>query len=149
MFLLIFALCAIGRFGLLPCSRSPQRRPLCRVRECRFVGLLAALARKVFLFPVQEVCVFGVCCLRLPQGSGLLGSLSGLALAVLLPQCGECPGLFCCVFCFLSLVYFPLFGVLGLCGSSFPLSFVCRETQGVDFLPFVCRGSSAAFGGLL
>ena len=38
VFLLIFALCAIGRFGLLPCSRSPQRRPLCRARECRFVG---------------------------------------------------------------------------------------------------------------
>ena len=38
VFLLIFALCAIGRFGLLPCSRSPQGRPLCRARECRFAG---------------------------------------------------------------------------------------------------------------
>ena len=36
-----------------------------------------------------------------------------------------------------SLVCFPLFGVLGLCGSSFPLIFVCRETQDVDFFPLL------------
>ena len=60
VFLLIFALCAIGRFGLLPCSRSPQGRPLCRARECRFVGLLAVLARKVFYSLYRKFVVCAV-----------------------------------------------------------------------------------------
>ena len=132
--LLISALFAVLRFGFPPFSRAERRR-LCRARECRFVGLLAALARKVVTPCTGSLCFLlsaftsrAASWARCRNRRSLCFSLnSGSALAFsAVPFCG-----------FSRCLFSPFWDSGALRIEVFPLCFVCRETQDVDFFPLL------------
>ena len=134
MLLLVSALFAVLRFGFSPCSRA-ERRPLCRARECRFVGLLAVLARKVFT-PCTGSLWFVLSAFT--SGQRPPGLAVGTGARCASPSMRGVPWPFLlCFLWFLSLVYFPLFGVLAFCGSRFSSLFCVSKDTRCRFLPLL------------
>ena len=118
---LIFQMRVVSEFGFVASAgRVPVRAP--------------ASGRKVFpqcennLLPVQEVCV--LCCLLLPQRSGLLGSLSGVALAVFSPSVRGVHWPFVLCFSAVLACFFSTFCGFGSLRVEFSLKLFCvsRDT---------------------